>query len=53
MTDTLAAGPPPIDGQMTGQPGIRILAQYIRDVSFENQTRPTRFARRRRRHKST
>ncbi len=41
MTDTPPLdGAPPIDGQMTGQPGIRILAQYIRDLSFENPNAP-------------
>ena len=40
MTDTTAAGSPPINGEMTGQPGIRILAQYIRDLSFENPNAP-------------
>ena len=36
MTDT-AAGAPPADD---GQPGIRILAQYIRDLSFESPHAP-------------
>ncbi|MEO8925694.1 MAG: protein-export chaperone SecB [Caulobacteraceae bacterium] len=42
MTDTLSAPPPqgaagPDDA---GQPGIRILAQYIRDLSFESPHAP-------------
>src|SRR5207253_1453906 len=36
MTDTAAGAPPPDDGQ----PGIRILAQYIRDLSFESPHAP-------------
>ena len=38
MTDTDAgAGAPPAQG---GEPGIRILAQFIRDLSFENPRAP-------------
>ncbi len=42
MTDLTAAPPPPFDpnGQDDLQPGIRILAQYIRDLSFENPRAP-------------
>ena len=36
----MAAGPAPPNGEMAGQPGIRILAQYIRDLSFENPNAP-------------
>jgi len=38
MTDTLT-GAPAIDAD-EAQPGIRILAQYIRDLSFENPRAP-------------
>jgi preprotein translocase subunit SecB len=42
MTDTSSPAPsfeaPPQEGQP--QPGIRILAQYIRDLSFENPRAP-------------
>jgi len=38
MTDTDVANIP-LDGQ-TEEPGIRVLAQYIRDLSFENPRAP-------------
>ena len=38
MTDTLTGAPAPDAGD--AQPGIRILAQYIRDLSFENPRAP-------------
>jgi preprotein translocase subunit SecB len=38
MTDTLTGAPAPDAGGV--QPGIRILAQYIRDLSFENPRAP-------------
>jgi preprotein translocase subunit SecB len=39
MTDTdVAAGPE--NGQGPTEPGIRVLAQYIRDLSFENPRAP-------------
>lgn len=34
------AGPPPLEGQSPGVPGFRILAQYVRDLSFENPRAP-------------
>lgn len=40
MTDSAAGGAPTVDGPMAGQTGIRILAQYIRDLSFENPHAP-------------
>ena len=40
MTDTDASGPGPENGAGTGEPGIRILAQFIRDLSFENPRAP-------------
>jgi preprotein translocase subunit SecB len=39
MTDTDAAGAPPQTAQADA-PGIRILAQFIRDLSFENPRAP-------------
>jgi preprotein translocase subunit SecB len=40
MTDTdVAAGQE--NGQALAEPGIRVLAQYIRDLSFENPRAPT------------
>jgi preprotein translocase subunit SecB len=40
MTD-IATGPgAPADGNGAGQPGLRVLAQYIRDLSFENPRAP-------------
>jgi preprotein translocase subunit SecB len=38
MTDTLTGAPAPDAGD--AQPGIRILAQYIKDLSFENPRAP-------------
>ncbi len=42
MTDTASPPPPPADGAPNdaNQPGIRILAQYIRDLSFESPHAP-------------
>jgi preprotein translocase subunit SecB len=40
MTDTNAAGPAQENGAGSGEPGIRILAQFIRDLSFENPRAP-------------
>ena len=40
MTDTDQAGAPQDDGQATEAPGVRILAQYARDLSFENPRAP-------------
>jgi preprotein translocase subunit SecB len=41
MTDQGAAGPPPAVGEPTEPPpGIRIMAQFIRDLSFENPRAP-------------
>ena len=40
MTDQGAAGPQPAAGQLTEPPGIRIMAQFIRDLSFENPRAP-------------
>jgi|SRR5579863_4771364 preprotein translocase subunit SecB len=40
MTDQGAAGPQPAAGQPTEPPGIRIMAQFIRDLSFENPRAP-------------
>jgi preprotein translocase subunit SecB len=41
MTDTTSAPPPLGDGaDGANQPGIRILAQYIRDLSFESPHAP-------------
>ena len=39
MTDTDAAGPE-TNGAGAPEPGIRILAQFIRDLSFENPNAP-------------
>lgn len=39
MTDT-DVGAPAENGQLTEEPGIRILAQFIRDLSFENPRAP-------------
>ena len=39
MTDTDAAGPE-TNGAEAPEPGIRILAQFIRDLSFENPRAP-------------
>lgn len=39
MTDTDAAGPE-TNGAAGAEPGIRILAQFIRDLSFENPRAP-------------
>ena len=39
MTDTDAAGPE-TNGAGAPEPGIRILAQFIRDLSFENPRAP-------------
>ena len=39
MTDTHAAGPE-TNGAGAPEPGIRILAQFIRDLSFENPRAP-------------
>src|SRR3954470_18940537 len=38
MTDTTAPGATP--EEITGQTGIRILAQFVRDFSFENPLAP-------------
>lgn len=40
MTDTTAGGFAQENGQDGDEPGIRILAQYIRDLSFENPRAP-------------
>ena len=40
MTDTDAGQGAPANGQGTAEPGIRILAQFIRDLSFENPRAP-------------
>jgi preprotein translocase subunit SecB len=40
MTDTDAAGPPQENGAAAEEPGIRILAQFTRDLSFENPRAP-------------
>ncbi|MET0294120.1 MAG: protein-export chaperone SecB [Phenylobacterium sp.] len=40
MTDTSAAGPGPENGGAPAEPGIRILAQFVRDLSFENPRAP-------------
>ncbi|MDP3591245.1 MAG: protein-export chaperone SecB, partial [Phenylobacterium sp.] len=39
MTDTDAAGPE-TNGADAPEPGIRILAQFVRDLSFENPRAP-------------
>lgn len=39
MTDQAAAGVPPV-GQTGEPPGIRVMAQFIRDLSFENPRAP-------------
>jgi preprotein translocase subunit SecB len=40
MTDTDAAAPGHTNGSAAEEPGIRILAQFIRDLSFENPRAP-------------
>ncbi|MDP3175494.1 protein-export chaperone SecB [Phenylobacterium sp.] len=40
MTDTDAGSAQTQNGQLTEEPGIRILAQFIRDLSFENPRAP-------------
>lgn len=40
MTDTDAGAGAPEEAQAGDQPGIRILAQFIRDLSFENPRAP-------------
>ena len=40
MTDTDVAGQAQENGAAPGEPGIRILAQFIRDLSFENPRAP-------------
>ncbi|HEX4181803.1 MAG TPA: protein-export chaperone SecB [Caulobacteraceae bacterium] len=41
MTDTDSLGPPPAaNGEGETAPGIRVLAQFVRDLSFENPRAP-------------
>lgn len=40
MTDTDAGADAPPNGALNAEPGIRILAQFIRDLSFENPRAP-------------
>jgi preprotein translocase subunit SecB len=40
MTDTESGAPAPVAADEAGQPGLRVVAQFVRDLSFENPRAP-------------